>query len=382
MIVMTHSKIPPSSAYIWGSTDGCTGWVEMSQNYPQLGDDLAAREGEASHEIGANLINNFLKKLEPGKACEYVDKQHSNGVVYTDEMFECAEVYANTVINIFKNHKVDAYGIEKRLTMPTIHDESFGTPDAYIISGGNKFIDVFDYKFGHEYVNEYENWQLMDYVSGIIDHYGIAEAVVNIHVVQPRVYGKGGDVRTWITNTQMLRPYINTLFNNAHIALGDNSELNTGPHCKHCSARHVCKPALDAGMSLFEYSGKPIPQVLSNDAKGLQLIILTEAMERLKLLKIGFEESILHDVLSGENIPGWKSQQGYSSDKWLKPVNEIIILGKILGVDFKKPDDVITPTQAYKKAVDPDTLLQYITKFKTKVSITRELDTDGKRYFS
>jgi hypothetical protein len=91
--------------------------------------------------------------------------------------------------------------VEKRVGASYIHADCWGTPDAWRLHGS--VLDVWDYKFGHRHVPEYENWQLLDYAWGIVSSLYLHEAPeryatpVRLTVVQPRDYHAAGPVRTW-----------------------------------------------------------------------------------------------------------------------------------------------------------------------------------------
>ena len=192
-----HSIIACSAAGIWGKPEGCTGYVGMAQQVPDIGDDLDALEGEASHETGSELVHYAARGVNSTTAAEYVGEEASNGVLWTEEMFDCAKIYADDVAQVMRSIVVFGgpnFGNEERVYCPKVHEKSFGTTAQFLYDdrsdGGTLY--VWDYKFGHEVVEPFENWQLMNYVSGIIEdrcnitNWDPSLIKVHLRIVQPR----------------------------------------------------------------------------------------------------------------------------------------------------------------------------------------------------
>ena len=379
-----HSIIPASSAGIWGKPDGCTGWVTMSNLYPDTEESDSSIEGSAAHEIGSALISAARGGFSLGPE-DFLDHTASNGVIMNQEMFDAAVIYAEDVIKTFTD---SAYvGVEERLTAKRIHELAFGTIDSYVFDRENLQLYLWDFKYGFECVEVYENWQLIDYTAGIIEKHkidGLEDQHITVHlrVIQPRAYHHNGVIREWKTKLSDLRGHINVLRSNAHESLGRNPVTRSGPHCKHCSARHACKAALSGGLSLYEVVSKPTPNELTPDALGVQLTIIKRAKKQLEYLESGFEEQVKSLIRSGKNIPGWMVEQGYGIEKWNKPIEEIINLGKLLNTDFSKPSAVITPKQARKKGVDDSLISAFSETPRTGIKIVLDNCNKAKQVFN
>ncbi len=364
-----HSVIPPSSASIWGSKNGCTGWAFMAQQYPDLELSPDAMDGEASHEIGARMINEASRgrSVPPDVIIGSVAE---NGVIFTTEMYDAADIYANDVRSVMQSTGVFGginLGIEQRLEMPNIHEKSFGTIDSFIFSYGNGHLYLWDYKFGYENVEVFENLQLLDYLSGLITRLkinGHDEQYITVHfrIIQPRAFHKDGVIREWKFNMTLARGYINQLHDKANEALGNSSITRTGPHCKYCQARHACEAALTAGMSFFETAIVPTPIDLSPHGTGLQLSIIKRAIKQLQALESGYEEVIKSLIKSGKITPGWVMETSYGREKWESTPREVIQMGDMLNIDLRKPDNVITPNAARKLGIDDDVIKAYSKK--------------------
>lgn len=352
---MEHSILPPSSAHIWGG--GCTGWVSMALATPETEESEDSKAGTVSHDISESLMKGN-KPLQVGQIAP-------NGLVVTHEMVEGAELYANDynrVRNEWDGTEGHTGGIEHRLDLFRIHPDCFGTADGWQYNPVLNHLIIWDYKFGHLYVDVFRNKQLTCYAAGLRALRNIPkDCKVTFRIVQPRSYHPDGTIRDWVTTMGDLYPMITELSTAAHKALSPRAELKTGPYCRYCDARYQCPPALRAGISLYEMAATPMPVELPPEAVGLQLKIIERAMEQLKGLKTGYEEQVKSLIKTGRNVPGFSIQNAMGREKWDKPIDEVIALGKLLLTDLSKPS-VVTPNQARELGIDDETLKLYASK--------------------
>ncbi len=387
---MSHSIIPPSSAGIWGKPDGCTGWVIMAQTYPETEESIESKEGTASHEIAErmNQANARARIGYPTKE-EIVGSIASNGVVFTEEMYDAAEMFADDVAMVMRDTSVFGgphLGIERRIEAKRIHELSYGTTDAFIYGRNQGRLYIWDYKFGFEVVEAYENWQSINYLAGIIEELeinGLEDQYTTVHVriVQPRAFHRDGPIREWVVKASDLRAHFNILHGNAHKALGPNAEYKTGSHCKHCPGRHACPAALKAGLGLYEVAAQPVPVELGAEALAVQYSIVQRARKQLEYLESGFEEQIKGLIRSGANVQGYRVEEGVGRERWAKPVEEVIALGDMLGHDLRK-GDAITPNAARKLGIDDAVIIAYSEKPKTGLKIVPDNGNKAKQIFS
>jgi hypothetical protein len=387
---MGHSILPPSSAHIWGKPDGCTGWVQMSQTYPDDEESQASREGTAAHEIGAQLITDAkTNRVQNHSASDWVGITASNGVLFTEEMFDSAKEYADDVITVMR--KTGIFGgehlrIEQRVEIPKVHEINWGTPDCSVYHAAGNALYLWDYKHGFEVVEAFENWQGIDYLAGLLDLHGIdgrtdQRTKVYLRIAQPRAFHREGTIREWVITASDLRAYFNTLNANAHEALSPNAKFRTGSHCKHCTGRQACPAALKAGLGMYEAVSKPVPVELSPDALGLQLSIVKRARKQLEYLESGFETQASALIKKGTMVPGWSVEQKIGRQKWDKPVEEVIALGDMLNLDLRKAPDAITPIQAKKLGIDDAVIMAYSTHPRTGLEIVPDNGNKAKQVF-
>jgi hypothetical protein len=90
-----------------------------------------------------------------------------------------------------------------------------------------------------------------------------------------------------------------------------------------------------------------------NEAElGFELQLLNEAIIRLKARIEGLSDDINYRIHDGKQVPGFSLVAVVGREAWTKPVDEIIVIGSLFGIDLSKPG-VKTPAQARKLGI-PD----------------------------
>ena len=364
---MSHSIVPPSAAHIYGKPDGCTGWVLMSQQFPTLEESQDAKEGVAAHEIGSQLIDYYRRGIYSTKHGEFTGELATNNTVFNPEMFHCAEIYANAVKDIMVSDGVfgDNLLVEKQLVIPELHNLSYGTPDCFVKADNT--LHIFDFKYGYEVHEVFENWQMLSYLSGVVKHFnidGLHEQYFNVifHIVQPRAYHADGIHRCWEFKLTDARGYFNILRSNIDTALSDKAKCKTGVQCKHCTVKYYCNAYLDSCMSLFEFVSKPVPVDMTPLQLGSQLTILKMAESRLKGLYAATEEQACIVAKSSTGLPGYTVISKHGNRKWAYDTQTVEALGNSFSVELTKPTEVVTPAQAENLGIPKEVIKEYIKK--------------------
>lgn len=347
-----HSILPPSGAKAWKN---CSLWVTMNEKYPQ-GATPESLEGEAAHWAAWEMFAGKL--IKEGSLAP-------NGMVITDEMIDGAELICD-ILDGFSDHL--NWNVEQKIHIPRIHDRCFGTPDAWSFSVAKYKLTIIDYKFGHKFVDEFENDQCVAYAAGILDKIatelgkplglidqGIA---VEIVIVQPRCFYRGASVRSWNAKASDLRAQINGLANAAANYFSNPHATKTNSACGNCPGRHVCPALQHAAYSDAETAFDSYPVELSPIALGRELRLLERASERLSARIEGLRESALGKIRIGERVPFYKGEYGSGRQRWTLPAEQIMAMGQMLNQDLSKPA-VITPKQAIKKGVDENVIRAY-----------------------
>ena len=344
-----HFPLAPSSAARWVA---CPASVDLCARYP--GEDTPqSLEGTAAHWVASEMLEGVV--IPAGTLAP-------NGVEVTEEMLDAADLYVDDV------REVAAGGgdlhIEETVLIKSIHSDNGGTPDAWHWLAATRVITIWDFKYGHGFVDAYENWQLIDYVAGILEKLGIngsndAQATVRMRVVQPRNYHRDGPIREWSVKAVDLRSYFNILRMAATKAwLRKDAKCIPNTECKHCSARHVCTALQQTGFEGMDVVSGMAPSELSPEALSLELRMLQHYKARMEARMTGLEAMAAAEIKAGRSVLGFGMEPTQGRVKWTKPIEEVVALGQMMGVDISKPG-ALTPAQAAKKGLPAELLAAY-----------------------
>lgn len=346
-----HAVLAPSSAAI---RVACPGSRQLEAANPETEDSLASREGTAAHWAASELVNGRL--IDTGLIAP-------NGVMLSDEMVEAADMYAEDVFTLW--NRTDTLHIETPVSIATIHPECWGTPDAWTFNAESRTLILWDFKFGHRYVEVFENWQLIEYAAGILEMLfnstpGIEDQYTEVafRIVQPRCYVGGSPIREWRVRASDLRPYFNILRNAEAAAMAQTATCNVNKHCIDCRGRHACQAAQLAGYDGMALSTSNVPFDLPAAALGAELRLIDRAILHLEARRTGLAEQALALAKRGQAVPFFKVESGAGRERWAKPDAEIIVLGEMMGIALSKPK-LITPKQAVKAGLDATVVKAY-----------------------
>lgn len=349
--------------------------MEVEAKYPQLTQDQEAADGEAAHWVGASVL-----KGGPGTSVA-VGSNAPNGVVLDDEIIESAQVYIDDVT---ERAGAAVLHIEEFVWCPSVHPDNGGTPDLWWINGapGGWVLHVYDFKHGHRFVDAFENWQCLDYASGILDlpalrGYDRNEITVEINVVQPRSFHPTGIIRRWTLNAGSDLPkYVEQMKQRA-----GESYLYVGAACRDCRGRHACPALQVVADGIADEVCETYVVELPPDALGAELRMLERAEKLLDARLTGLREQATMLIRAGTHVPFFQLKQSFGREKWNKPVEEIILLGELLGLQLAKPA-AITPAQARKLGVTKEITTLYAGQAPGEMKITPVTEADVRKVFS
>lgn len=347
MSELFHFPLSASAAARWVA---CAGSVNLCSLYPSE-DTPKSLEGTAAHWVASETLAGMtvpFGTITP------------NGIEVTEEMLDGADMYAANVLAV--SRVGGKLHVEKTMGCHAIHSDCGGTPDAWHHDAGN--ITVWDYKFGHGFVDVYENWQLIVYAAGILELLGVKNGsgvddqffTFTFRIVQPRNYHRDGPIREWRVKACDLRAHFNILRAAAEKAwLRTDAQCTPNAECEHCSGRRACEALQQTGFKGMDFASGSTPLELTNAALGTELTLLNHYLARMEARKTGLEEMAASEIKAGGIVPGFTLNSTVGRLGWTKPVEEVIALGQMMGIDVSKAG-VITPTQAIKAGL-PDTLV-------------------------
>lgn len=342
---MSHAFLAPSSAAVWAPEEGCRAFPALAERFPEPEDSPQSREGTAAHWVVSEELSG--REVHAGDVAP-------NGLPIDREMIECAEGMLEDVRLVRVANPGSDMLIEEYLHAAAISAKNGGTPDAVVVNREKKTIFLWDYKYGHGYVDARENWQLLNYLIGALArfagnavHWGGWKGVLT--VAQPRNYHSDGPLREWhVTGEEMRDHYLPRFKTSAAECLVPDPVATTGAHCIYCPARHACDALSRSAYLSLDVSQQATASELPPEALGVELRLVEDAIERLKSRKTGLEEQALGAIRSGGKVPGYAAEATSKREAWKTETAEVLALGAALGVDLLKKPEPLTPNQARK----------------------------------
>lgn len=378
---MTAPEVPgtlrPSGAHIRAH---CAGSFALQLLYPEDEESPKAREGTAAHFYATEAV---LGRVHP------VGTITPNGHPIDADMIEGGECFVRDIAQeaaLLPPEYRQALRVEQKLTMhKRIHPDCEGTPDAFLLCVAATRLIVWDYKYGHGYVDPYRNEQLLEYCAGVFEAYeltdeDVAPLSVSIRIVQPRNYDEAGPVRRWDTTGAEVLRELERLRAAEHAAKQPGAPTQTGAHCRYCTALTACRAAQSVGMLGVDLAGSSIPRDLPPAAAGLFLRKLTAASKRLEALRDALSEQVAAEVRKGAPDTGHAIEPSPGREYWDVDLPTLLATGDAMGCDLRKPVEAITPAQARKAGLDASVTTVY-AKRKTAMKLVERNDDRAARIF-
>jgi hypothetical protein len=366
-----HADFAPSGMYL---TVACPGWIKQSKSLPPQLPTEATIEGEAGHAVAAAMALATVKgPCEPGILAEMAEAE---GV--TEEMIDGGHMWVEALEG-YPAH------IETPIQIQRVHmTKCWGTPDARQYAFETKRLRLADYKYGHEFVDEFENWQMLAYAVGAIDEHRIyddPDVVIDMTVVQPRHYG-AAPVRTWSIKLPEIWPYLERMQAAVREAEGPNPRTISGTHCTHCPARVNCPTFGKAVMHAVDFTGRADPMVSTAEQIGRELVLVQEFIKRLKARETGLSTMAEGMIRNGQRVPYFSLAQTYGHLAWTMPMDVVEMSAQMVGKSALKPPALITPTQAKdRKILDTRVIAAYSDRPLGSFKLTRDSVSNTTRKF-
>lgn len=324
-----------SKAGVWVK---CSASRRMSEGCADIGDTTVREEGTAF--AWAALMTSLGHMVDTNTVAP-------NGVVLTDEMLDAVDEYWDGI-----KQWPGVPEFELKVHAGSINPMCGGALDVAAFSPSTMILDVGDAKFGRRKVDVFENYQLLTYVSGMLDRIGVLDdrlITVRMWIYQPRAPGRNGAWSKWEVNAADLRAYFNFMKSRAADALDPNAKVTTGPHCNHCNGRVKCEQFRQVAANVLDITGEAIANDLDAHATDAELVRLDRAVEILEARKTAMSARAEMFARSGVQLTHYKMEGGTGRRKWKEGMEKAALaLGTAFNVTVAKPQELITPTQAMK----------------------------------
>jgi len=324
-------------------------------------------EGKEAHALAAKFVEDMCQAKIVGI--------HSNSSEMSKHAFDFAEIIAHKLREI-KVFGGDHMGIEKYMEIPLVHPDCSGTPDVWAYDQRHKTAHIWELKYGHRFVDAYENKQLLCYASGLSERFPEAKKF-NLMVYQPRYYD-GDKFREWGLSLKEMGGYLPELKEATENALSDKPRFKVGEHCRWCDARHDCATLLQDTTSTYEYVKSS--KIAGLDAKGtaVELKLLKDAKIRVDIMLEALESSAIEMISCGKLVPGFSMSRGSGSLAWnidMKALKTIALVHSIVPLTKETP---ITPLQAIKKGLPQDVVDSISERLPGKLKLKQNILKKGK----
>lgn len=377
---MTTPQLPKASdALTWMK---CHGSHKAQQLHPGPPGELSQSklEGRACHEVAQKLFCN-----EPFG--DIVGSLSQDGIVITQELFEAAREYYNDVWGYCNSHGIrrNEMQVEKPVSLEHHLPGWFGIPDVAVRNTELNHLIIWDGKFGHSLVEVYEHWPMILYAGALIQNgEGFEPDIIELRIVQPRGFHSEGTMRKWCLTMDELSAYLTQIDEALKEVLSESPLCTPGPQCKNCTARAHCDALQRTGYDNIDYVAQLQTHTLSGHSLGVELKLLQRAQEMIKMRLSGLEEQALHEIKQGQHVPFYSAKPTYGRKRWKKeiPVEQVIMMGDLMGQDLRKPVELDTPAQCIKKGIDPSVIEQYAETPSTGVKLEPVTERGIKSVFS
>lgn len=325
-------------------------FITMQSLYPSVDTD-ATIEGVAAHEVATALAGGADAQDRYGAP----GVTTTNGVIVDDEMMRGARMFADFADTLFPSSAIDRK-IETTLPPGSFGPNNWGTPDLFAWSSRYR-LDVVDYKYGHGFVPA-TTLQLVNYAGLILDWYGVdglwqQDLVIGLHVVQPRNYDRSGPVRSREVKASDLRAEWNGLRG----AIERNpAYTRSGEHCRHCPGSRACHAAQRAGFNVADVAMLSEPFQMKGTELGAELRMLEAASTVIQARIRGLQDEAVAMCERGDHTHGFDLERASGRLDWTVPVERVIEVGKLFGVDLAGKPRPLTPTQAKNAGVPAEVI--------------------------
>ena len=363
-----HSSIPPSSL---GRVLKCPASLRPNAEKSEDSND-AALEGTTAHWWAEQTLNGVVVPV--GTVCPETHME------VTEDMVHYTQVYVDHARWLMATQHMKSCGIEKRVKVPQIHNDCWGTLDFFAWNGA---LYVVDLKYGYRIIEPVDNTQLMTYARGIANELELPDTIrVVLTIVQPRAWHRLGPVREYCTTLAEIDTRIAVLNKAVINGMSDTPTMSTGSHCMYCvkavdceALNHATYNAIDVAMisgNECDFENKHLSLTLEN---------LEKAQTIIDIRKNALSARALDLIKEGQTVPGYEASPTFSRRTWSKSDDEMKAMGTVLGINMTK-EVISSPSEAKKAGMADDIMKKLSSSNKSGVKLTRDNNNLARMIFS
>lgn len=244
--------------------------------------------------------------------------------------------------------------VEVKVQLRYIHDDVFGRTDVWHF-GEDRWLTVFDFKYGRVDVSPVENEQELLYALGIYrEHieplYGAQIAGVNLVIAQPRSLLPGPRIKSWPCSLEYLLGFEQRVKAAVNEVL-TNPQFRPGDWCGYCPALGECPPTREQAASLG-----PLLATAQMTALDAAKILSAKKLIEKKLkdaAAVGKEA-----LLSRQEVPGFRLGVSTKFRQWRDEEQAKDALVEAFGASALKAP---TPAQAETLGAEARTLVERLS---------------------
>lgn len=388
-MITEHSKtFGFSSANRWVH---CNGSIKLAENDPPEPSTEESREGDAAHYVAEQGLLSFKADISYLNTLNgLIDTQDPAGTIITEEMVDAALVYVKTIVAIVGNdpERRKALFVEMRVNSNYMDPEAWGTADAIFYDPLTNTLYVWDFKYGHGSVLAYENYQLIGYAQAACENLNLTRLNprLDLNIIQPRCYDGNGPIRNWVIAFDFIRTYINKMKFAIQQYRMAKPLLVSGSWCTNCQVSWKCPSVTNAAAIGIDQSNKTFALEMTAEGLAYEKQLIDTALARMTERSRAIDVMVEGRIRKGELIPGYRMMDAFGRKAWSCAKEQVLLMGKAFKLDFKKPDDVITPTQAIallkKNGLPADAIKSFHHSPKAGVKLVADDGTRAKLIFS
>lgn len=387
--------------------------MQAEAKYPEKPSGAAATDGTHSHTLLDHCVKAAL--IDPVMMVGIKMTDHDGEFVVDIERARRVKVAVDLIKSRVALYKGNCQVIAERKVNPEWmvgRKDMSGTADITILAGGDRVMEIWDFKDGFEPVEAKGNEQLEVYAVGALaelrlpinGNYPYDNVVMGI--IQPRLAVKGLDPISFDTVTvQHVIGLVGQMALEAHLTEQPDAKLVPGTkQCRYCAASGCSARAESAlkgvgimttnqqtisfpnlnlpsflqaaapTVDMVQQSADKDPAKMSNEELGK----IFETIPLLKQMIKNVEEEMLERIKNGRKIDGYKVVHGRGNRAWTLSEDEIA--KKLISMGVPKSSvyetSLVSPAKAEKLSWEATSKGEKVRKQLSK----RQLETMDKEY--